>query len=355
MSLIDHLLVRLQRHPKRIVFPEGADPRVLQAARLLAARGAGVPILLGDRSVIKARAAQLDLKLEGMRLLEPERTDDFDLLLPRLQQLERYRPLSTPEARTLLHNRTIFAALMVLTGRADALCAGATESAPRTLRALFQTLPLQPGVRSASSLLVLDQENRQIGHDGMLFLADCGVQPEPDAPALASIAVTTAEISHHLTGEDARVALLSFASHASKVRHPSVARIREAVATARAEAAARKLNAVFDGELQVDAALQPEVAAQKGLTDSPVAGRANVLVFPDLNSANIGSKLVQVLAGARSYGQVITGLQYPCATISRGAHASEILGVALIVGAQAVDRRWFLGTRADTAPPAPSA
>jgi phosphate acetyltransferase len=343
MSLLESLLGKLQRHPKRVVFPEGGDPRIIQAARQFATRRCGVPVLLGDRAEIKDRALRLDIRLDGIRIMEPQRSDDMDLFLPMLDNLAAYAELPPEEKRELLLNRHNFAALMLASGRADALVGGATVTTSSGLRSLFRIIPTQPAVKTASSMLVLDQENTKVGIDGLLFLADCGVIPDPTAKQLADIAVSTAQIATHLTSAPARVAFLSFASHARRPAHASILKIREAVPIAQAKAAARLIFADFDGELQLDTALDPVVAEQKGLADSEVAGRANVLIFPDLNSGNIASKMLQVVAGARTYGQIIIGLQKPCAEISRGAHVYDIFGTTVITASQSIDRKLLFG------------
>ncbi len=343
MALIDRLLPRLQRHPKRAVFAEGADPRILQAARLFAARKLGVPILLGNRTEIKDRAARLDLRLDGIRLLNPERCGGFENMLARLRAIPRFADKSTDELKVVLRDNNYFAAMMLRTGAADVFISGATSVSSSGLRALFHVIPLQAHVKTASSMLIFDQEESRLGSQGALFLADCGVIPEPDAEQLAGIAVATGGISQQLTGEPPRVAFLSYATRNSPAKHPSIAKIRDAVRLALEKARLCNLPAAIDGELQVDAALDAVTAQQKGVADSPVAGRANVLIFPDLNCGNIASKMIQIVTGARSYGQIITGLSKPCAEISRGAHAHDIFGAAVIVCGQAVDTRLLHG------------
>lgn len=344
MSLLDQLQAKLQRHPKRVVFPEGEDPRIIQAARQFATRRCGVPILLGDRVEIKDRAMRLDIRLDGIRIMEPERSDDVDLFLPMVESQPRFQDLSLEEKRDLVLNRHNFAAFMLASARADALVGGATLTASSGLRSLFRIVPKAQGVKTASSMMILDQENPNFGSEGILFLADCGVIPEPDASQLADIAVSTAHISSHLTNRIPRVGFLSFATQTKKIVHPSISRIREALDLARERASALGVHAEMDGEMQLDAALSPDVAAQKGMSESAVAGRANVLIFPDLNSGNIASKMIQVVAGARTYGQIIVGLSRPCAEISRGAHAHDVYGTAVITACQAIDRQFLYGT-----------
>jgi phosphate acetyltransferase len=341
MPLINTLIGKLQRHPKRFVFPEGSDPRILQAARQIITRRMGIPVLLGDRSQIKEVAQRLDLSLEGMRLIEPERSEEFDEFAGSYERLRQEKTLGLEDARAAMRNNNVFATMMVAQGHVDAIISGATATASSALRPMFQIIPLQEGVQTASSIMVIDMEARNVGIDGVLFMADCGVLPEPTVDQLADIAVTTATLAHHLTNTLPRVAMLSFSTKSSST-HPSLTRVRQATALAREHARARQVPMEIDGELQVDAALDRATAITKS-AGGEVAGQANVLIFPDLNSANIGSKLVQILAGANAYGQIITGLQKPAAEISRGASAHDILGVAAIVGAQATDRRLLFG------------
>lgn len=342
MSIVPKLIERLQRHPKRVVFPEGADPRILQAARQWVTRRMGAPILLGDRAVIKSTAARLDINLQGMRIIEPERSEDFPTFIEQFEQLRREKGITSVEARDCIRDTNYYATLMLANAQADAMVAGATTTTSSALRPLFQIIPRQPGAQTASSLMIIDFDEKKIGSDGTLFFADCGVIPEPTAEQLADIAVTTATVARHLTNEVPRVAMLSWASKSSST-HPSLQKMRTATELARARAKALSLEAEIDGELQVDTALDPHVAEAKKVS-GPVAGRANVLIFPDLNSGNIAFKLVHMLAGAYSYGQIITGMTRPAAEISRGSSAHDVFGAAAIVGCQAIDRRLLYGT-----------
>jgi phosphate acetyltransferase len=340
MSLINRLSVRLQNHPKRVVYPEGTDPRIIQAARQYATRGLGVPILLGDRTRIKINAARLDIKLDGVKIIEPGRSDELEDFMTKFQGLRRFRSLDKQSARDYVLNNNYFATLMLATGAADAIVSGATITASSALRPLFQIIPTQEGVQTASSMLILEKEDSRLGIEGALFMADCGVIPEPTSEQLADIACTTAGLAWHLTNERPRVAMLAFSSKANKDKHPSIARMKAATSLAKDKARDHDMPVEIDGELQADAALDPFVAEQKEIGGS-VAGQANVLVFPDLNSGNIASKLAQIVSGARSYGQIITGLSKPAAEISRGASAHDIFGATVIVAAQAVDKKYL--------------
>ena len=334
MRFIATVIEKLQRHPKRVVFPEGAEPRVLQAARQYFSLRLGAPLLLGDRTEIKETARQLNISLEGIRVINPLESSDLDVFAHRFELLRRSKGLKVEEARDAMRNVNYFGAMMVAMHQADGFISGASETSGSTLRPLFQIIKVAPQTSTASSCMIMEVDDSRFGHEGVLFLADCGVIPEPSVEQLADIAVSTAALARHLLGIRPRVALLSYSTKGSAT-HPSIMRVQAASALARKKAEESGLEAEFDGELQVDAALIPEIASRK-LMDSKVAGRANVLVFPDLNSGNIASKLVQHVARANAYGQILLGLDRPAAEVSRGANAHDILGVAAIVGTQSI-------------------
>jgi phosphate acetyltransferase len=342
MPLVLKLIEKLQRHPKRIVFPEGNDPRILQAARQWVTRRMGAPILLGDRAAIKASAARLDLNLQGMRIIQPDQSEDVETFVGQLVELRKERGLTRDEARNVLKDTSYYATMMLANSQADAMVGGATRTASSALRPLFQIIPLQEHVETASSLMIIDFDEQKVGSDGSLFFADCGVIPDPTAEQLADIAIATAHVARHLTNETPRIAMLSWASK-SDSQHPTLLKVRRATELVRQTAALAKIDLAVEGEVQVDAALDPVVAAAKRVT-GPVGGHANVLVFPDLNSGNIAVKLVHLLAGANAYGQIITGLSRPAAEISRGASAHDVFGAAAIVGCQAIDRQLLYRT-----------
>ncbi len=347
MSLISRLSARLQNHPKRVVFAEGHDPRIIQAARQFVTKKLGVPILVGDRQRIKISAARLNISLEGIRVVEPERSDELKSFADKIASIQRYGNTNLqgdPNELAKLNN--YFACIMVATGGADALISGATTHAASGLRTILQIMPRQAGVETVSSMLILESEESKFGCDGVLFLADCGVIPEPTTEQLADIAVTTAALAGHLTNQLPKVALLAYSTHSENARAASVKKVQ--AATKLAKLRARELNIVadIDGEMQADAALNPFAAESKEVTGS-VAGKANVLIFPDLNSGNIASKMAQHIADIPAYGQILTGIERPCAEISRGASAHDIFGTAVIVAAQAVDKSFLYPTVKD--------
>jgi len=228
-----------------------------------------------------------------------------------------------------------FGAMMVAMHQADGLVSGTNEVTGSVLRPLFQIIKVAPQQTTASSCMVMEVEDTRFGENGVMFMADCGVIPDPTVEQLCDIAVSTAQLARQLLGTRPRVALLSYSTKGSAT-HPSIGKVQAAAALAEKLAHDKKLEADFDGELQVDAALVPEIAARK-VPASKVAGHANVMIFPDLNSGNIASKLIQHVARANAYWQILLGLDRPAADVSRGSNAHDILGVAAIVGVQAVE------------------
>ena len=334
MRFIGSVIEKLQRHPKRIVFPEGTEPRVLQAARQFHSLRLGVPILLGDRTKIKESAERLNVSLEGVRIINPAESEELDNFARRFELLRRFKGIREKEARDIMLKPNYFGAMMVAMHQCDGLVSGTSEVTGGVLRPLFQIIKVAPQATTASSCMIMEVDDTRFGENGVMFMADCGVIPEPTVDQLADIAVSTAQLARQLLGVPSRVAMLSYSTKGSAT-HPSIGRVQAATALAEQKAKQKLLEADFDGELQLDAALVPEIAARK-LPDSKVAGRANVLIFPDLNSGNIGSKLVQHITKANAYGQILLGLDRPAADVSRGSNAHDILGVAAIVGVQSI-------------------
>jgi phosphate acetyltransferase len=335
MRFIGRVIEKLQRHPKRIVFPEGTEPRVLQAARQFYSLRLGVPILLGDRIEIEEVALGIGVSLEGIHIIDPSHSEELANFARRFEILRRGKGMKEFEAREAMLQPNYFGAMMLAMHQADGFVSGANQISGSVLRPLFQIIKVAPKTTTASSCQILEVEDSRFGEEGVLFMADCGVIPDPTVEQLGDIAFSTAVLARQLLGVRPRVALLSFSTKGS-AHHPSVGKVQAATALAARKAQETQLEADFDGELQVDAALVPEIAARK-LPESKVAGSANVLIFPDLNSGNIASKLVRHIARANAYGQILLGLDRPAADVSRGSSAHDVLGVAAIVGVQAVD------------------
>jgi phosphate acetyltransferase len=337
MKFIESVFDKLRRHPKRIVFPEGTEPRVLRAAARFVKLKLGAPVVLGAREEIEKVAHAEGVSLDHVGVIDPATASDLDIFVQRLEKLKRYRDLGPKAAHEIMAQPNYFAAMMVQYGQADGLVTGAAETASSTLRPLIQLIKPAPNVSTISSCMMLDLSNKRYGERGVMFFADCAVIPDPNVEQLAGIAVETGKIVRQLTGQKPRVAMLSFSTKASsKLASPQ--KIAAATALARKKAQEQFIEMEIDGELQADTALLPDLALTKA-PGSLVAGKANVLIFPDLNAGNIGVKLVQYLAGAESYGQILLGLSKPCADMSRGSTEDDILAVAAILGVQAVEFR----------------
>jgi phosphate acetyltransferase len=337
MRFIESVFEKLKRHPKRIVFPEGAEPRVLEAAGRFNRMQLGAPILLGNPEEIELKATQYGIDVERIGIIDPAKADDLPVFAQRLERLQRYRNIGAGDAREILLNPNYFAAMMIQHGQADGLVGGASQYASSLMRPLIQIVKPLPGITTVSSCMMLEGHTPHFGAEGMLMFADCAVVPEPTVEQLASIGIETAKVCRQLTGIRPRVAFLSFSTKGSS-RLPAASKMAAAAALARQKADTEKLEMDVDGEFQADTALLPELASVKAPA-SRVAGNANVLIFPDLNSGNIAAKLVQHLGAASAYGQVLLGLARPAADMSRGASVEEILGVAAIVGLEAIQYR----------------
>lgn len=350
MRFIGSIFEKLQRHPKRVVFPEGTEPRVLQAARQFYSLRLGVPILLGDRTRIKEAAERLNVSLQGIRIINPSESEDLETFAKRYELLRRNKGIRNNEAIEAMLKPNYYGAMMVAMHQADGLISGTNEISGSVLRPLFQIIKVAPQKTTASSCMIMEVEDTKFGENGVMFMADCGVIPEPTVDQLADIAVSTAELARLLLNIKPRVALLSFSTKGSAT-HASIGRVQAATALAQQKAKEKLLDAEFDGDLQVDAAIIPEIAMRK-VPESHVAGKANVLVFPDLNSGNIASKLIQHVARANAYGQILLGLDRPAADVSRGSSAHDILGVAAIVGIQSIAFKELYPSAEDAGPAA---
>ena len=325
MDLIEYLTAKAKENKASIVFPEGEDPVIQQAAIHLANQGLARPILLGDVDTIqKSLNAESDASLS---IIDPVSSPHLEPFIDRYCK-ERDMPESV--GKRLLNQSLYFAAMMVKQRETDGMVAGIIHATEEVIMACELMIGLEPGIGLVSSFFVMHLPGFSAGEQGMLIFADPAVNPDPNAQELADIAISTAKSAKELFDWEPRVAMLSFSTKGS-ADHPAVNKVIKATELAIDKAP----DFLFEGELQADAALVPSVAQKKFNGNCRVAGRANVLVFPDLNSGNISSKLVQRMTGAASYGPVLQGFQRPVSDLSRGATVEDVIGASLMVAARA--------------------
>lgn len=330
MKLSQLIREKAKKNPKIIVLPEGEEPRMIKAAKTIINEGFASLILLGREESIKSKARELGLELPNeIKIINPKDSKKLKEYAESYYQLRKNKGVSSDEAYQLLENPLYFGALMVYHDDADGLVAGSVNATGDVFRPALQTIKTAPGINIVSSSFVMVVPDCPYGENGIIVFADCALNPEPNAEQLADVAIASAATGKALVGFEPRVAMLSFSTKGSG-KHPLIDKVIEATKIAKE----KRPELLIDGELQADAALIPSIGERKA-PNSKIAGKANVLIFPDLNSGNIAYKLIERLAKAEAIGPISQGMRKPVNDLSRGCSAEDIVNVVAITVLQA--------------------
>ena len=327
MGFIDEIKTKAKADLKTIVLPETEDVRTYEAAEAILKEGTAKLVLIGSEEEVAKNKGNFDIS--GAQIVDPAKSEKTESYIAKLVELRQKKGMTEEQARELLlTNYPYYGVMMVKMGDADGMVSGACHSTADTLRPCLQILKTKPGTKLVSAFFIMVVPDCEMGENGTFVFGDCGLNQNPSPEELAAIAISSAERFKQLVGAEPRVAMLSHSSMGS-AKHDDVTKVVEAVKIAKAEAP----DLMLDGELQLDAAIVPSVGASKA-PQSPVAGKANVLIFPDLDAGNIGYKLVQRLAKAEAYGPMTQGIAAPVNDLSRGCSAKDIEGVVAITAVQ---------------------
>jgi len=329
MSFIEEIKIRAKKDIKTIILPEAEDIRVIEAASKIANQGFAKVVLIGNEEQVEKDAKEKELDLNGVEIINPEKSEKKEEYANKLYELRKNKGMTIEEARKMVLDPVYYGMMMVKNEDADGLVSGAAHSTSDTLRPALQILKTAPGTKLVSAFFVMCVPDCEYGEKGTFIFGDSGLNQNPTADELSEIAISSAKSFEQLVGKQAKVAMLSYSTYGS-----AKSELTEKVIEATKLVKEKNSDLLVDGELQLDAAIVPEIGKSKA-PGSKVAGEANTLIYPDLNAGNIGYKLVQRLAKAEAYGPLCQGIAKPVNDLSRGCSADDIVGVVAITAVQA--------------------
>ena len=332
MSFIDDIKNRAKKSIKTIILTESEDVRVLEAASKVTKEGFAKVILIGNQDETNKLASDNNIDIAGIQIIDPVTSNKYDEYVERFYELRKAKGITIEDAKEIIKDNMYFGTMMVKSGDADGLVSGACHSTANTLRPALQILKTAPGTKLVSAFFLMNVPDCKYGEDGIFVFGDCGLVENPNSDELSEIAISSSKSFKQLTNKEPKVAMLSYSTYGS-----AHSELTEKVVEATKLLKEKMPNLICDGELQLDAAIIPEISASKA-KGSPIDGKANTLIFPSLDAGNIGYKLVQRLAKAEAYGPLCQGIARPVNDLSRGCSSEDIVGVVAITAVQAADQ-----------------